>query len=346
MEKTGIRINGRGNAWPLPLGQDHPMYQRGKKPDYANASFSLMSLNQDKTRTEVNWELLIDAGHGTIPMLLKTHNRIPEAIVLTHPHFDHFVGVDWVAQSYYRFKNKQRYPLYATQLCWETLVSSLPHLEKIIEFKCLDYGFSRIPDEIPGVELTAYPVYHGTSAYGAAMIVAGVKNAGNKKQKIIFSGDLLCPLIRETNYARLQGAKYLFADANNRFPYPRTNHWSLVREGYNDYLSPWIKGITMEDLFLPHLSNDKNTVLPEYLKLLTKDGCRPKDMYWSLLEWVKRLSPEKTLLVHYSGREDEKYHDKSLMDGPQLEAWAKQQAVVKGIHCEFAVPETGDWLEF
>lgn len=346
MEKTGIRINGRGNAWPIPLGQQHPLYSLTPDPDYANASFSLMSLNQDERGTEVNWEMLIDAGHGTIPMLLKTHNRIPEAIVLTHPHLDHFVGIDWVAQSYYRFSDKRRYPLYATQLCWEVLVSSLPHLEKIIEFKYLDYGFSRIPDEIPDVELTAYPVYHGNSAYGAAMIVAEVKNAGNKKKRIIFSGDLLSPLVRETDYANFQGTKYLFADANNRFPYPRTNHWSLVREDSRNFLSPWLKGISMEDLFLPHLNNDKNPVLPEYLELLIKDGCQPKDLYWSLLEWIKRLNPEKTLLVHYSGWEDEKYHDKPLMDGPQLEAWAKQQAAEKGIHCEFAVPETGDWLEF
>lgn len=346
MEKTGIRINGRGNAWPIPLGQQHPLYSLTPEPDYANASFSLMSLDQVESRTEVNWELLIDAGHGSIPMLLKTHNRVPEAIVLTHPHFDHFIGVDWVAQSHYRFKNKQRYPLYATSLCWETLVSSLPHLEKIIEFKCLDYGHSRITDEIPGVELTAYPVYHGTSAYGAAMIVADVMNAGNTKQKIIFSGDLLSPLIRETDYAHLQGAKYLFADANNRFPYPRTNHWSLVPESSEDFLDAWLKNITIKDLFLPHLNNDKDPVLPEYLELLMKDGCRTKDLYWSLLEWIKRFSPEKTLLVHYSGREDEKYHDEPLIDGPQLEAWTKQRAIAKGIHCEFSVPKTGDWLEF
>jgi len=346
MTKTGIRVNGRGNAWPLPLGQDHPMYQGGKEPDYANASFSLISLNKEKSGTEVNWELLIDAGHGTIPMLLKTHNRIPDAIVLTHPHLDHFLGIDWVAQSYYRFSDKQRYPLYATSLCWETLVSNLPHLEKIIEFKRMDYGFSRIINEIPDVEITVYPVYHGTGANGAVMIVAEVKNAGNKKQKVIFSGDLLCPLIRETDYARLQGARYLFADINNRFPYPRTNHWSLVREDSLNFLSSWLKGITMEELFLPHLNKNKDTVLPEYLKLLMKDGCQPKDMYWSLLEWIKRLSPEKTLLVHYSGREDEKYHDKPLMDGPQLEVWAKQQAAIQGIHCEFCVPETGDWFEF
>lgn len=322
------------------------MYQGGKEPDYANASFSLMSLNQDETRTEVNWELLIDAGHGTIPMLLKTHNRIPEATVLTHPHFDHFLGIDWVAQSFYRFNNKQRYPLYATQLCWETLIKSLPHLKKIIDFKCLDYGFSRIIEKIPDVELTAYPVYHGTGAYGAAMIVAEVKNTGNKKQKVIFSGDLLCPLIRKTDYARLQGAKYLFADVNSRFPYPRTNHWSLVREGNKGYLSSWLEGITMEDLFRPHRSNKKDSVLPDYLQSLLQDGCQLEDLYWSLLEWVKQLNPEKILLVHYSGREDEKYHDKPLLDGQQLEAWVQQQAAIQGIQYEFVAPETGDWLEF
>ena len=258
-------MNGRGNAWPLPLGQDHPMYQGGKEPDYANASFSLMSVNKEKSKTEVNWELLIDAGHGSIPMLLKTHNRIPEAIVLTHPHFDHFVGIDWVAQSFYRFKNKQRYPLYVTQLCWEALVRSLPHLEKIIEFKCLDYGFSRIIDEIPDVELTAYPVYHGNSAYGAAMIVAEVKNAGNKKQKIIFSGDLLSPLIRETDYTRLQGAKYLFADVNNRFPYPRTNHWSLKNPC-------WFITVAgrMKNIIISHYWTDRNWRFGQSSKLLQK----------------------------------------------------------------------------
>lgn len=345
MNKTGIRINGRGNAWPIPLGREHPMYKRGKEPDYANASFSLMSLNREKSNESVNWELLIDAGHGTVPMLLKTYNRIPEAIVLTHPHLDHFLGIDWVAQSHYRFNNKQKFPLYATRLCREILISNLPHLEKIIDFKYLDYGVPRIPDEIPGIELTAYPVYHGTRAKGAAMVVADVESIAESKQKIIFSGDLLCPLVRETDYDDLQGAKFLFADVNNRFPYPRTNHWSMVSEGYETYLNTWLKKITMEDLFLPHLPDTKDPVLPGYLQLLRNDGCKPDDLYWSLLEWIKRINPEKTLLVHYSGREDEKYHNKPLMNSSQLGAWAKQQAAEKDIHSEFRVPETGEWFE-
>ena len=42
MNKYYLRINGRGNAWPIPLGQKHPFYSSGDEIDYANASFSIM----------------------------------------------------------------------------------------------------------------------------------------------------------------------------------------------------------------------------------------------------------------------------------------------------------------
>ena len=40
-----VRINGRGNAWPIVLGQDHPFYDRTNIQDLANASASIIKSN-------------------------------------------------------------------------------------------------------------------------------------------------------------------------------------------------------------------------------------------------------------------------------------------------------------
>ena len=51
MNRHYLRINGRGNAWPIPLGHVHPFYSDGNVMDYANASFSLMEFKDgEKTK--------------------------------------------------------------------------------------------------------------------------------------------------------------------------------------------------------------------------------------------------------------------------------------------------------
>ena len=77
-----IRTNGRGNAWPIQLGLDHPFYKKTYE-DIANASFSVIKSNSDKiTKSSIEWELLIDEGHGAIQHLITNENRIPEALTL------------------------------------------------------------------------------------------------------------------------------------------------------------------------------------------------------------------------------------------------------------------------
>ena len=128
MSNVFIRVNGRGNAWPIPLGEEHPFYSSENIEDYANASFSIIGTEEDLIKNDnINWEILIDAGHGTIQYLLKHENRIPEAIVLTHSHIDHTLSIDWIIQSYYQLNNrKKRYPIYASKLCWDNTFKSFP----------------------------------------------------------------------------------------------------------------------------------------------------------------------------------------------------------------------------
>jgi hypothetical protein len=40
MSQVKVRIKGRGNAWPVFLGQEHPFYDRNNIEDLANVSFS------------------------------------------------------------------------------------------------------------------------------------------------------------------------------------------------------------------------------------------------------------------------------------------------------------------
>lgn len=57
-----IVVHGRGNAWPVPLGEDHPFYNRKDPLDLSNAASSLQLMEADKVLSSV----LIDAGHGTV----------------------------------------------------------------------------------------------------------------------------------------------------------------------------------------------------------------------------------------------------------------------------------------
>lgn len=78
-----IRYHGTGNAWPVPLGSEHPFYDRTDSVQLANAAYSI-NVTSDGEEIEV----LLDAGHGIIQRLLATSNKIPDVLCLTHGHLD------------------------------------------------------------------------------------------------------------------------------------------------------------------------------------------------------------------------------------------------------------------
>ncbi len=336
-----IRVNGRGNAWPVPLGQSHPFYSGPAGHDYANASFSILPGPTGGIESS-GWEVLVDAGHGTIPMLLRSRNRIPEALVLTHPHLDHILGMDWIVQSHYRFRNRALYPVYASGLCMEEVFRVMPHLEAMIDFRELAPGIKRELAEVPGMAITFYPVYHGPHARGGGMILCRIPFS-SRHIRVLFTGDLLCPLTTRQALAELDQPDLLITDANNRFPYPGTNHWSLAGPDHPEadpsFLESWLERIGPEDLLVPHRSGEA----PDPYFIRWKDEMHwPDDLVLNVFRFCSLARPRRTALVHYSGLEDRRYHRRETLDEQGMLEWLHRQDAAGRVPGRFILPRTGE----
>ena len=321
MSTLNIRVFGTGNAWPVLIGSNHRFYNRHNMFDLANAAFSVFEQNNKK---EINWEILIDAGHGTPQYILSSYNRIPDAIVLTHAHLDHTAGLDWIVQSHYRIKKNRPFPVYCSKPCWNYIINSFPHLEGLMEHIELIPSVTINIKEADNITITPFPVYHGPRAPGANLLIFETEKP--KPKKIIFTGDILCPLIRKTDYEKLNNPDFLFADANNRYPCPASNHWSILSSFINEnknYLENWKSKINLSGLIKPHKNNNSNKITSNYLDEVISEQYQKLDMPLSILEFTKLIKPKKIGLVHYSGLEDFKYYKQRIFSKIELLEWCR-----------------------
>ncbi len=332
-----LQVHGKGNAWPVFLGTDHPFYDRLHRADLSNAAFSLYLT----AGGEVISEVLIDSGHGTLQSLIGGRNRIPECICLTHAHMDHTLGVDWLVQSHRRGAGEDRpYPVYASQPVFDMFISSYPHLEKLIRHVRLEYGSTMEMDHAPGFRLTAFPVYHGKAAAGASMLL--FESLG---RKVLFTGDLLSTLLRKRDLDSLAEPDILVADTNNRFPWPRTNHWSVTGRpgpGFSrgPLLARFTDDITWEAITAPHRPGGGKPDVA-FLDELKGEGV-PGDQSFTLLEFLTRIGPARLMPVHYSGTEDMTHHGEPVLNKAELEIWVKQRLKERGIPARLLMPESGE----
>jgi glyoxylase-like metal-dependent hydrolase (beta-lactamase superfamily II) len=339
--KLEIVVHGRGNAWPVPLGEEHPFYDRKDPRDLSNASYSLELRDKDKLMASV----LVDAGHGTVQSLLSDDNRIPDSICLTHGHLDHTLSVDWVVQSFRRRHRKEsRYPLYATHPVYRFLVQSFPHLEDLTEHRELEFGKTILPGEEIPFQLTPFPVYHGQGARGASMLLFE-----HEGRRILLTGDLLAPLLKKEDYTRLKGIDLMVVDTNNRFPWPRTNHWSFAGSPADprkrtDTLETFAAELNRTQLVAPQLQEGINEHNQSYLTQLKQD-CDPASLPLTILEFSEKIRPKQLMLVHYSGAEDRKYNGEEILTTLQLQEWASRTLEGSGIPGKIRVPLAGERIQ-
>ncbi len=343
-----IRTNGRANAWPIFIGSEHPFYSRANPDDLSNASFSVIKSDSDKFSSgSISWEVIVDAGNNTASYIIRNENRIPETIVLTHPHMDHSLGVDWIAQSYYyKYDRKRRYPLYATGLCWDYVRQSYPHLVHIIDFKELKPGISTKIDEADNLRVTPFPVFHGSTAIGASLLVFELSD-NQIRSKAVFTGDMLCPLLRDKDYVFLKESQVIYIDCNNRFSYPKSNHGSLVTTLPGDisesrFLTEWKKEKNISFLIAPHLEKEHETDRHPYFDEFVSDNPDLAKIPFSIIDFVNKTGIPVVNLVHYSGYEDKKYYNQDIINEGALEKFANECALLSKLKSKFLVPKVGD----
>jgi len=350
MENIFIRTNGRGNAWPVLLGKGHPFYSKNKFEDIANSSFSIISKNgNEQGEDNINWEVLIDAGHGIVQYLIKENNRIPEAIFLTHPHIDHTISIDWIIQSFYRSESK-KFPVYATKLCWESTLQSFSHLKSMVEFHELKPGVSTSVAEIKQMSVTAFPVYHGDQVLGSAMLVFEVEDVNKEINKAIFSGDLLCPILRKQDIEYLADAKVIYVDSNNRFPSISTNHWSIVSNNPNsknisNKIVEYKQNLSLTRIVSPQIKREFDTITNEFFDLFLKEKFHENDICMSVFDFLEKMRIENAMLIHYSGNEDRKNYNENILNENDLLKWAINEAKQNKINSNFYVPFIGHFFK-
>jgi hypothetical protein len=168
---------------------------------------------------------------------------------------------------------------------------------------------------------------------------------GKAPVKIIFSGDLICPLLRKADYRYLRNAGMAFLDSNNRYPYTNSNHWSICSEGpdgksESKYLKAYKQQLSCTHLMAAHLPVKRDPVIHSYFDEFL--AYCDENMPFSVFDFNRRVTPKQTMLMHYSGMEDRNYGDGELLNPVQLENWANAEAERRGIGSTFIVPRPGD----
>ena len=201
--------------------------------------------------------------------------------------------------------------------------------------------------EVEGLTVTSFPVFHGDSAWGASMLL--FKTGDNKN--VLFTGDMLCPLLRKKDFKTLSGAKLMFIDSNNRFPNPGSNHTSLVRTGPgtkqdSSLLTDWLKKVRFSQLLAMHACPVHSPQIHDYFDEFLADWNSVGELPLTILEFAERIRMKRINMVHYSGWADKVNYNEQVLSTGELQQWAGTMALEAGLkNTIIEVPEVGAYYK-
>jgi hypothetical protein len=305
-------------------------------------------LGKNYSHRTIEWEVVIDAGHNTVPFLLKNENRVPEALLITHGHLDHILGADWIAQSLnFTSLNNEKLPLYATIQVWQQVLQTIPHIRNAISFYELKYGRKEAVKQVPGLHVTAFPVYHGESAHGGVMLLVDF-DYDESKSSVLFTGDLLFPFLRNEDYVTLSKAQALYIDCSNRFSYPSSNHISFTTTmpemgTTHRYLEDWKHQNPLDRFIAKQLQDNPDEDYRRYYDRFLQENSDYKNIPFSIMEFLNKTGIRNVNLVHYSGYHDNAFYHQDIMGRKPLQEWARQVLTAAGFkNTRLEIPKAGN----
>ncbi len=220
---------GTGSAWGLPeysctCAICRKMNQLGQ---YRSRT-SLLVIGTDT--------ILVDCGPDVRSQMVRWSVKCPDAIVITHEHGDHYLGLDDLL-AFRRSTPRDSWipiPVYATEQTWQVIERRFGYLVGSL----LEKREARPGQTLEGlrVRVTPFKTYHGPIVPGAVGYVFEEETPDRGKCRVVYTSDLIRV---EQEILLLQEPDVLIIQAHwlNQPRENRPNHMSFQRA--MDYIRRW-----------------------------------------------------------------------------------------------------------
>jgi phosphoribosyl 1,2-cyclic phosphodiesterase len=217
-----LRVNGRNGTWVGDFYQDTSKDVALHLDPYrrANTSVSLILRRGGETLLHV----LVDVGFGALNSLLEfqyqSHVNRVDALMLTHPHFDHIAGLDWLAAIVRRSDvpgQPKPLPLYCTLPCYEEAIGRrFTWLKDLFSLRTINSGepFRVEGNEGASIAVTPLGVWHGPTAPGS--VIYSIE-AGAQRRRVVLAWDML-HLLPDVDDTPVRDADLLLVDSTSWHP--------------------------------------------------------------------------------------------------------------------------------
>ena len=240
---TTLTFLGTSGAWRLPEMGCDCMICKGMRLKNEERRRTALFLSADKN-------ILIDCGPDIREQLINNNIDSIDAILITHEHGDHYLGLDEIS-CFKRRRPKGEFepiPLFATNKTWKAIAGQFNYLADMGIIKIQEIEPGNIYN-IGGSEFTPFKTGHGPIAAGSVGYSIKVHKANGMPAHIVYTSDFFelpgpPPDLFHPDYLILN-CYWLNEPLKNR-----ANHLSFQRAlGFIDLLRP------EKEIFVTHIGD-------------------------------------------------------------------------------------------
>lgn len=156
-----------------------------------------MSLKKEERRRTALFlsgekNILIDCGPDIREQLIVNNINSIDAILITHEHGDHYLGLDEIS-SFKRHRPRGEFepvPLFATKKTWQTISGQFGYLAEmgVIEIHEIEVGCNY---NIGGFEFIPFKTHHGAVATGSVGYSIKVHKGKDGAARVVYTSDFV-----------------------------------------------------------------------------------------------------------------------------------------------------------